>query len=414
MGKRDRGIAVSLTPLPLEADSRAFRAACSLAEAGFCSIVIEGQRSQEQFWPDSIEVISLGTAPGPKSWRLRGAAASLRAGKFGSIGEFALYAGFRGYDWWRHRQLPHAGLPNADIYYLHSFEMHRLIASQAARLGARIIYDAHDFYRGIDPPDRQLPFDRNRMRPFFNRLEDRLVAKADAVVTVSDGIAGLMEAVFGRRPTVIRNCHDERCEAAVSINLRDTIGLDPADCLAVVVGNHKPGMAVMAACNAIARLPDRLHLAFVGRGYDKIATEIPTHLLHRVHFGHCVAPNRVVPFITAADLGLVLYEPYSDNYRYALPNGFFQVVAARLPVIRGRLPEIEAVISKREIGVCLDPIEPAALAAAIAHCAREATTLCRNVADLAHELRWEVESTRLHRLVDGLMTQRVGATRAIN
>ena len=42
----------------------------------------------------------------------------------------------------------------------------------AARLGARIVYDAHDFYRGIEPAERQLSFDRNRMRPFLNRLED--------------------------------------------------------------------------------------------------------------------------------------------------------------------------------------------------------------------------------------------------
>ena len=51
-----------------------------------------------------------------------------------------------------------------------------------------------------------------------------------------------------------------------------------------------------------------------------------------------------MPTIRTADLGLVLYEPYSENYRYALPNGFFQLVAAGLPIVRGQLQEIEAAI----------------------------------------------------------------------
>ena len=42
-------------------------------------------------------------------------------------------------------------LPPAELYYLHSFELHRAVAPLAARLGARVIYDAHDFYRGIEP-----------------------------------------------------------------------------------------------------------------------------------------------------------------------------------------------------------------------------------------------------------------------
>ena len=398
-----RGVAVSLTSLPLEADSRAFRAACGLAEAGFRSIVIEGRRSEERFWGEAVEVVSPGPVSAGAGSPLRRAASTLRDGQFGVIGEAALYAAFRGYDWWRRRQPQSIAFPDADLYYLHSFEMHRLVALRAARLGARIVYDAHDFYRGIDPRERQRSFDRNRLRPFFNRLEDRLVAEADAVITVSDGIATLMEATFGRRPVVIRNCHDVRYDQPGRSDLRQAIGLTAEDCLAVVVGNCKLGMAVMAACDAMALLPERFHLAFVGRGYEKVAGEIGRHpAAHRVHLGHCVAPNRVVPFIAAADLGLVLYEPYSENYRYALPNGFFQVVAAGLPVIRGHLPEIEAAVGGREVGVCLDVIEAAGLAAAIARGAEEAARLRPAVATLAHELRWETEAVRLRRLVESV------------
>ncbi len=399
-GVDHRGVAVSLTPVALEGDSRAFRVACTLAEAGFRSVVVEGRPSEQRLWDESIEVVSPSLAPAPPGSLLHRLAAPLRAGQFGAAGEFALYAGFCGYDWWRHRRRLHGLLPDAELYYLHSFEMHRLVAPQAARLHARIIYDAHDFYRGIEPPERLSPFDRDWVRPFFNHMEDRLVAAADAVITVSDGVAALMEAAFGRRPLVIRNCHDERHDCPATPDLRTAIGVAPDDCLAVVAGNWKRGMGVMTACDAIALLPERFHLAFVGRGYESAIDALREHpAARRIHFGHSVPVNRIVPFIASADLSLVVYEPYSENYLNALPNGFFQAVAAGLPVIRGRLPEIEAVIAGRDVGASLDPIEASTLAEAIARCADRATSLRRAVAGLARQLRWQVEAERLHDLL---------------
>lgn len=401
------GTIVSLTPLPLEADSRTFRIARSLGEAGWRSIVIEGRASAARFWGNAVEVRSLGAQPirrastSPRRSARRGAVAMARSGRLGAGGELALYLGFRGWEWWRHCWRPRRRIPPAELYYLHSFEFHRAVAPITARTGARIIYDAHDFYRGIEPPERQAAFDRRRVRPFFDALEARLVAAADATVTVSDGIAALMEQTFGRRPTVLRNCHDERLDQAVEPDLRKSLSLAPGDRLCVVVGNRKPGMAVDTAVDALAMLPASFRLAFVGRGYEADSERLRRHpAASRVHFGRHVAPNQVVPFIRTADIGLVIYEPYSANYRYALPNGFFQVIAAGLPLVRAALPEIEAAIGRHPVGARLDRLDPLSLAAAILHCAEETAGLRSAVAALARELRWETEALRLCRLVD--------------
>jgi glycosyltransferase involved in cell wall biosynthesis len=404
---------VSLTPVALDGDSRALKVAHSLDEIGFRSIVIEGRSSARRSWGDRIEVRSLAeysVNEGAATVRRRGHGliSALREGKGGRLGEWALYLGFRGEDWWRHRHLLRRRVPPAALYYLHSFEFFRAVAPVAARSGARIVYDAHDFYRGIEPPATLPPFDRRRMRPFLNRLEDRLVAAADAVITVSDGVAGLMERTFGRRPEVVRNLHDRRREDPAAPNLRTAIGLAPDDCLTVVVGNYKPGMEFLTTCEAIARLPERFHLAFVGRGYERVADSVTGHPARsRIHLGHCVAADQVVPFIGNADLGLVIYTERSENYRYALPNGFFQIIAAGLPIIRGKLREIEAVIGGRSVGTSLDPIEPAALAQAIMHCATDTAALRAQVAELAEELRWQVEAQRLRQIVDRLVTPRL-------
>jgi len=256
-------------------------------------------------------------------------------------------------------------------------------------------------------------FDRNRLRPFFAALESRLVAAADAVVTVSDGVAGLIEKAFGRRPVVIRNSHDERLDRTGAGDLRRSLGLSGEDRLCVVVGNRKPGMAIGVAVEAMSLLPDRWHLAFVGRGYGAERERFRFHpAVNRLHFGPHVAPDEVVPFIRSADLGLVVYEPYSENYRYALPNGFFQVVAAGLPVIRARLPEIEAAIAGRPVGLCLDRLNPTDLAQAIAAGAARRDALRLEAARLAGELRWEREAERFMLLVGNVLGERDGARRS--
>lgn len=397
---------VSLTPLPLEADSRTFRIACSLADLGLRSLVIEGSPSASRFWGPKIEVRSPGSAHGsdsadPRPHRVVNA---LRSGRFGRLGELALYAGFRGYDWWYHNYQIHRLLEPAQLYYLHSFELHRVVTPFATRFGARVIYDAHDFYRGIESIERLRVFDRTLVRPFLDRLEDRLVADADAIVTVSDSVADLMEHAFARRPLVIRNCHDEQLDRAGTGDLRTALGLSAEHRLCVVIGNCKPGMAVALAADAIALLPKYFHLAFVGRGYAAQAQRLSRHTAAaRLHFGYDAEPVRIVPFIRSADLGLVIYEPYSENYRGALPNGFFQTIAAGLPLVRLPLPEIEAAIAGNTVGICLESADPRTLASAILHCTEGQNTVRRNVAVLAQQLSWERESRRLRRLIDDVL-----------
>ena len=408
-----QGVAVTLTPVSLDADSRAFRYAQMLADAGFRSIVVEGRPSARHFWNKAIEVRSVGSTsaaeirPGSilRPGRLRNVVLSVRQGRMGAAGDAMLYMGFRAHDWWRYRRQPRTLIPPAELYVLHSFELYRAVAPLARRLGAPVLYDAHDFYRGIETPEQQFAFDRKRRYPFLRRLEDQLVSAADAFTTVSTGLADLMAQAFGRRPDIIRNCHDERHDRANVPPLRVTLGLGEADRLAVIVGNYKAGLAIHAAAAALQHLPENVHLAFVGRGYEAVAATLPPGLVgRRLHLGHAVAPDEIVPTIRTADLGLVLYEPYSENYRYALPNGFFQLVAAGLPIVRGQLQEIEAAIGGHSIGYCLPQLEPVGIAQAISRSLKERDVLRANAEVLRRTLRWENEAMKLRQIIKLILT----------
>ena len=413
-------MAVTLTPVALDADSRAFRFAQILAEIGLRSIVVEGRASARHFWSEEIEVRSVGRIPAAdirpgsilQHGRLRNAVLSLRQGRLGLAGEAILYGGFRAHAWWHYCQQPRPLIPPAELYVLHSFEFYRAVAPLVRRLSARVFYDAHDFYRGIETPEQQLGFDRKTAYPYLRRLEDQLVSAADVFTTVSDGLADLMAQAFRRRPDVIRNCHDVRHDRTNVTSLRKTLGLEEADRLAVFVGNYKAGLATNAAVAALEYLPENVHLAFLGRGYEAVAASLSNGLAgRRLHFGHAVAPDEIVPTIRSADLGLVLYEPYSENYSHALPNGFFQLVAAGLPIVRGELQEIEAAIGGRLIGYCLPKLEPLGIAKAISRVIEERDMLRANAEAFRHSLCWENEAMKMRQLIS--LTLAPSATRRL-
>lgn len=405
---------VSITPLPLEADSRTLRIATSFGRAGYASTVIEGGCSAQRDWGSGIELVSLGApaAPGgvtgkPSRRRLTGA---LRAGRLGVPGGLLWLGALALRHALRYRLAPRGRIPPADLYYLHSFEYAEAVLPLAGAAGAPIVYDAHDFYSGIEPADARPCMDRRFTMPFLEKLERRLVDVADAVVTVSPGVADLFENAFGRRPQVIRNCHDDRLDIEPPSTLKQRLGLGSEDVLMVVVGNWKPGMAVEALVNSLSLLPRHVHLAFLGRGYEAVQPWAASVAGERVHMGLVVDPRQVVPTIRDADIGLVAYEPRSANYTHALPNGFFQVVAAGLPLVYPQLPQIAAAVAGRGTGIGLDRIEPGCVAEAVLRLLDpQARFPARQAAvSLAQELRWDMEERPLIDLVRTLIDSRSG------
>src|SRR6516165_4880635 len=111
-------IAVSVTPIALEADSRAYRIACTLADSGFRSIVVEGQPSRNRFWDDRLKVLSLSRSASEsrsgsalRHRQLRSVVTALRDGRVGIPGEGVLYAAVRACDWPSHYRLARARIP---------------------------------------------------------------------------------------------------------------------------------------------------------------------------------------------------------------------------------------------------------------------------------------------------------------
>jgi glycosyltransferase involved in cell wall biosynthesis len=292
--------------------------------------------------------------------------------------------------------------PRADIYYLHAFYQFPAVFILCLRHRAKMIYDAHDFYSQLEDDASYSSYWKNWIMPFYRAVEWACVRFADDVVTVNEGIAALMRERFGCEPLILRNVHDLRLDREPARTIRETIGLPPEAFLVVSIGNWKMGMAMQEMFDALAGLPRHVHLAFLGGGYPPLDDSIAAHGLEgRIHVLKPVLPQEVVPFIASADASVVLYYDKSIDYQYALPNRFFQSIAAELPLVYPNLSEIRRLADRYGLGIMVDTRNSTEIKSALQELIEaddRRTAMRRNLAVASRELCWEGEERVLRRL----------------
>jgi hypothetical protein len=203
---------------------------------------------------------------------------------------------------------------------------------------------------------------------------------------------------------VLVNAVDRRANKSVERDIRQYLGLTAEHTLLVMVGNRKRGFSFDFVTAMLQRLPRSVHIAFVGRGYDADEKEHRDGgVRDRLHFVPAVPSVEVSSFIAAADLGLLLYETQTRNYRGALPNGFFHAVDAGLAIARFPLPEVEALAGQASIGPILDCTDPTRAAAALATfladaAARKAAAAAAST--LGRSLTWDAQEQLLRKIVE--------------
>ena len=400
---------VSVTPLQVSADSRTFKIAASFARFGYRSIVVEGVQSgldpaglpftlysDETFFSSKDPRPSIpGTAKPKKYSNLERQVKRWTKRMPDPIKNTLLGVFFPSLYFSAKLFRLRKGLPPASLYYLHGPYQFPAVYSMSCELGTPIIYDAHDFYSDVIPT------------VLGKRLEAWCIRKAAAVVTVSNGVEKLIQGEFGSKALVLRNCHDARLEKIPSKDLREALKLPSEAFLLVTVGQAKPGLAATEAMEALATLPEKVHLALIGKNTATYQEMVQRYgLQSRVHLVPPVKQDEVVQFIRSADAALILYYPFSSNYLNCLPNGFFQSFSAGLPLLYPELPEIKKLAEKYGLGLPIDPKSPESIRAAVMSMQKDGKSLAKHkehslAARLA--LSWEKEEVILYDLVRGII-----------
>lgn len=223
--------------------------------------------------------------------------------------------------------------------------------------GAKLIYDAHEL-------ETERVGLRGAQQWLDRRIERYLIRHCDAVICVSDPIADWYAEHYGiARPTVIRNIPDLRTQEdqGGSKLLRDRLGLADDDLIFIYQGSLNHGRRIEQYLRIFARASSNRHLVFMGYGELEGKAREAAARYPNIHFHPAVAPHEVLRYTTSADVGLVGVENVCLSYYYALPNKIFEYLLAGLPVVAGKWPELERVVSGYDCGWLHDEDDDALL-----------------------------------------------------
>ncbi len=302
---------------------------------------------------------------------------------------------------WATRRVARTALDlDADIYHLHDPEL--LPAGvRLKRAGRRVIFDAHE-----DAPRQLLakhylpPPIRAPIAATLAALESWALPRFDAIVVATPTIAARLERLHPR--TVVINNFPILEELAG--------GTPPGvvrEPLACYVGGLSRARGLDQMLAAIAQCRPEARLALAGPFFP---ASLATECTHRPGSDRTVIlgvldRSGVRQLLGRARLGLVTLHP-TPNHVESQPVKLFEYMCAGLPVVASDFPLWRRIVHDAGCGLLVDPLDPAAIAAAIDRLLgdpEQAEQMGRRGRDAVEQFyNWQTEEARLLALYESL------------
>ncbi|MFN3791830.1 glycosyltransferase [Massilia sp.] len=280
----------------------------------------------------------------------------------------------------------------ADVYQLHDPELIP-VGLRLALGGRKVVFDAHE-----DVPNQLLD------KPYLSPRNARLLSRAYGML--EGGALRRFDGVLAATPT-IRDRLAAHQALLVDVNnyprAEEFTGPAPTGearasfCYVGSISAIRGVRELVQAC-ALLRTPARLALAG-SFAEAELEAEVRRHPgWRRVDaLGH-LDRKGIARVMGRAFAGLVTLLP-TASYREALPVKMFEYMAAGIPVIASDFPLWRDIVEGSRCGLCVDPRDPAAIAAAIDHLAshpRQAREMGANGRRaVLDRYNWENEEAKL-------------------
>lgn len=247
------------------------------------------------------------------------------------------------------------------VIHFHDPELLPLAALWSVVSKTLFIYDAHE-----DLPRQVLSksYISRWFRPFLSRIveftERVLTSRMAAIVTVTPKIRDRF-ARFHRRVVMVANYPLLREFRAASLAARDS---DPA--YVCYVGVIAPIRGIHQMVHAMEFVEAVVRLKVAGyHSHESLRTLLAAQPgWSKVDELGFLDRDGLGAVLGAATAGIVTLQPVA-NYLDAYPIKLFEYMSAGIPVIASDFPLWRSIVEGSKCGICVDPTNPEAIAAAI-------------------------------------------------
>ena len=153
---------------------------------------------------------------------------------------------------------------------------------------------------------------------------------------------------------------------------------------------------------------DNAVFLIIGEGdiSDELKEKVNSLQLNKkVIFKGKISFSDIHEYTSQADIGITIEENYSLNYYYALPNKLFDYIRATVPILASKLPEIEKIINKYEIGEFIENHNPEHIAEKVKimlNNSEKQEFWKKNLQKASNEFCWENEESVLKQIFEKL------------
>lgn len=295
---------------------------------------------------------------------------------------------------------------SADIYHAHDLNTLKTGAKAARLHSSKLVYDSHELYTHRNKPIKSSRF----YRYLTEQHEQRLIKKADRVITVSESIADYLKDKYHiSRPDVIMNAPSQVMEYEKGKSLRKEIGIPDNLKIAIYSGGITFNRGLEKLIESLTLLPE-VFLVMMGYGtpeylekLQKIAND--KNVNDRFSFYGPVQPNEVTSYTSSADVGVAPIQNVCLSYYFCAPNKIFEYINGGIPVVASNFPDLSKIVTENEIGFVFDPEDINSIAGSINKIFADNAhynVMKSNTLVAAKKYNWEIEEQKLLKLYNSI------------
>jgi glycosyltransferase involved in cell wall biosynthesis len=261
---------------------------------------------------------------------------------------------------------------------------------------APIVFDAHEHF-----PSQMRHSSGLLTIRIADWVERFVVPHMDAIVTVGDRLATLMQSEGAKLIAVVHNSRDKE-EFAFSSSLvenwKAALGLSEKQLVISFLGRLTASRYIDILLDAVARRPE-VGLLLAGRGPMEALARDFAQRHHNIRYAGFISEQLVSLLTCVSDVIYCCFDPTDPINYFSLPNKFFQALAAGRALMATKgVGEFGEMIEEYQCGVLLPTVSSDEIIRAIDELSQPAT-LARYQQNASRafvaELRWEASKQNL-------------------